>query len=82
MRCETPDASSANASDVLAVYKIYMDRINSERQTVWARNNTLLLINVVIIGLVVTKEEFLASSDAALKSQLILGGFGLLITTL
>ena len=32
-----------NSSDELAVFQAYVDLINSERETNWARNNALLV---------------------------------------
>jgi hypothetical protein len=41
---------SASSSDEIAVFQAYTDLINSERETLWARHNALLLINSLIIG--------------------------------
>jgi hypothetical protein len=44
------DADSANASDEIAIFQAYIDLINSERETTWARHNALLVANSLIIG--------------------------------
>ncbi len=41
---------SASSSDEIAVFQAYTDLINSERVTLWARHNALLLANSLIIG--------------------------------
>jgi hypothetical protein len=41
---------SASSSDEIAVFQAYIDLINSERETLWARHNALLLANSLIIG--------------------------------
>jgi hypothetical protein len=40
---------SASSSDEIAVFQAYTDLINSERETLWARHNALLLANSLII---------------------------------
>ena len=40
----------ASSSDGLAVFQAYIDLINSERETLWARHNALLLANSLILG--------------------------------
>ena len=40
----------ANPSDEIAVFQAYIDLINSERETIWARHNALLVANSLIIG--------------------------------
>jgi hypothetical protein len=44
------DADSATSSDEVAVFQAYVDLINSERETIWARHNALLVANSLIIG--------------------------------
>ena len=41
---------SASSSDEIAVFQAYTALINSERETLWARHNALLLANSLIIG--------------------------------
>jgi hypothetical protein len=41
---------SASSSDEIAVFQAYTSLINSERETLWARHNALLLANSLIIG--------------------------------
>ena len=40
----------ASSSDEIAVFQAYVDLINSERETLWARHNALLVANSLIIG--------------------------------
>lgn len=42
-------ADSASPSDEIAVFQAYVDRINSERETIWARHNALLVANSLIV---------------------------------
>lgn len=44
--------SVRKTSDVLAVYHSHVDILNSERETIWARNNALLVANTLLIGLI------------------------------
>ena len=39
-----------SSSDEIAIFQAYIDLINSERETLWARHNALLLANSLIIG--------------------------------
>ena len=41
---------SPSHSDEIAIFAAYIDLINSERETLWARHNALLLANSLIIG--------------------------------
>jgi hypothetical protein len=41
---------SSSSPDEVAVFQAYTDLINSERETLWARHNALLLVNSLIIG--------------------------------
>lgn len=41
---------SASSSDEIAVFQAYTSLINSERETLWARHNALLLANSLIMG--------------------------------
>jgi hypothetical protein len=43
-------APTASAPDEVVVFQSYTDLINSERETLWARHNALLLANSIIIG--------------------------------
>jgi hypothetical protein len=38
----------ASTSDEIAVFQAYIDLINSERETIWARHNALLVANSLI----------------------------------
>jgi hypothetical protein len=58
---------SASSSDEIAVFQAYTDLINSERETLWARHNALLLANSLIIGaLAISPTELWENTWAAL----------------
>ena len=42
--------TTASSADEIAVFEAYVSLINSERETLWARHNALLLANSLIIG--------------------------------
>lgn len=44
------DEDGTSAPDEIAVLQAYVDLINSERETIWARHNALLLANSLIVG--------------------------------
>ena len=44
------DEDGASSPDEIAVLQAYVDLINSERETIWARHNALLLANSLIVG--------------------------------
>jgi hypothetical protein len=44
------DKDSVISSDEIAIFQVYAGLINSERETLWARHNALLLANSLIIG--------------------------------
>jgi hypothetical protein len=44
------DKNSSSSSDEIAVFQAYASLINSERETLWARHNALLLANSLIMG--------------------------------
>jgi hypothetical protein len=44
------DKDPSTSSDEIAVFQVYASLINSERETLWARHNALLLANSLIIG--------------------------------
>jgi hypothetical protein len=44
------DKDSPNSPDEIATFEVYASLINSERGTLWARHNALLLANSLIIG--------------------------------
>jgi len=44
------DKDSPSSSDEIAVFQAYASLINSERETLWARHNALLLANSLIMG--------------------------------
>jgi hypothetical protein len=66
-----------NSSDELAVFQAYVDLINSERETNWARNNALLVANSLILGAMVASPTGLSGQQGL---TLLLLGAGFLIT--
>jgi hypothetical protein len=66
-----------NCSDELAVFQTYVDLINSERETIWARNNALLVANSLILGAIVASPSGLWEQRWVALSLL---GAGLFIT--
>ena len=70
-----PDAE--NCSDELAVFQAYVDLINSERETNWARNNAMLVANSLILGAIIASPSGL-SGPRGLTVALL--GAGFLIT--
>ena len=44
------EKDSSSSSDEIAVFQAYASLINSERETLWARHNALLLANSLIMG--------------------------------
>ena len=46
----TNEKSPPAEAEEFAVFQAYIDLINSERETLWARHNALLLANSLIIG--------------------------------
>jgi hypothetical protein len=78
------DADSANPSDEIAVFQAYIDLINSERETIWARHNALLVANSLIIGaLAISPAALWENKWAALAmigAGLFISGAWLIIT--
>jgi hypothetical protein len=70
---------STSTSDAITLFQAYVDLINSERETIWARHNALFVANSLIVGA-------LAISPAALWQNrwaaLSLLGAGLLISAI
>ena len=40
----------ADLSDKATLFQAYVDLVNSERETIWARHNALLVANSLIVG--------------------------------
>ena len=70
---ERQDPSSP---DELAVFQVYTDLVNSERETLWARHNALLLANSLILGSLAISPTSLRESKWATFAML---GAGLVI---
>ena len=68
---------SASSSDEIAVFQAYTSLINSERETLWARHNALLLANSLIIGALAISPTALWENKWAALAML---GAGLLIS--
>ena len=71
------DAESANSSEEIAVFQAYIDLINSERETIWARHNALLVANSLIIGALAISPTALWQNKWAALAMI---GAGLLIS--
>jgi len=67
----------ANSSDEIAVFQAYVDLINSERETIWARHNALLVANSLIIGALAISPAALWQNKWAALGMI---GAGLLIS--
>jgi hypothetical protein len=72
------DADSTNSSDEIAVFQAYVDLINSERETIWARHNALLVANSLIIGALAISPTALWEDEWAALGMI---GAGLFIST-
>lgn len=64
---------SAPSSHEIAVFQVYTDLINSERETLWARHNALLLANSLIIGALAISPAELWENQWAALAMLIAG---------
>lgn len=72
-----PGNDSASSPDEIAVFQAYISLINSERETLWARHNALLVANSLIIGaLAISPTSLWGKKWAALAMV----GAGLLIS--
>jgi hypothetical protein len=67
------DKSPAISSDEIAVFQAYVDLINSERETLWARHNALLLANSLIIGALAISPTALWQHEWAALAMLAAG---------
>lgn len=43
-------ARTSRSLDKATLFQAYVDLINSERETIWARHNALLVANSLIVG--------------------------------
>jgi hypothetical protein len=71
------DADSATSPDEIAVFQAYIDLINSERETIWARHNSLLVANSLIVGALAISPTALWENKWAALAMI---GAGLLIS--
>ena len=72
-----PEKAKADPSDEIVVFPAYVDLIDSERETIWARHNALLVANSLIVGaLAISPTALWANKWAALAMV----GAGLLIS--
>jgi hypothetical protein len=76
----------ASSSNEIAVFQAYVDLINSERETIWARHNALLVANSLITGaLAISPTALWQNKWAALgmiSAGLLISAAWLLITVL
>jgi hypothetical protein len=68
----------ADLSDKATLFQAYVDLINSERETIWARHNALLVANSLIVGAIAISPTALWTDEWAAVGLL---GAGLLIST-
>lgn len=67
----------ADLSDKATLFQAYVDLVNSERETIWARHNALLVANSLIVGaLAISPTAFWMSKWAPIAML----GAGLLIS--
>ena len=67
----------ADLSDKATLFQAYVDLVNSERETIWARHNALLVANSLIVGaLAISPAAFWTSKWAPIAML----GAGLLIS--
>jgi hypothetical protein len=59
--------------DDIAIFQAYTDLINSERETLWARHNALLLANSLIIGALAISPAALWDNQWAALAMLSVG---------
>jgi hypothetical protein len=79
-----PGKDSADSSDAIAIFNAYVDLINAERATVWARHNALLVANSLIVSALAISPAALWENEwavlAFLCAGLLISGAWLLIT--
>jgi hypothetical protein len=72
-----PGEDPTSSPDEIAVLQAYVDLINSERETIWARHNALLVANSLIIGALAISPTALWGNEWAALGMI---GAGLLIS--
>ena len=73
-----PPREPPDLSDKATLFQAYVDLINSERETIWARHNALLVANSLIVGALAVGPAALGTTRWA---GLAVIGAGLLIST-
>jgi hypothetical protein len=71
------DNEPADLADKATLFQAYVDLVNSERETIWARHNALLVANSLIVGALAISPTALWTSRWAPVAML---GAGVLIT--
>ncbi|HKQ54674.1 MAG TPA: hypothetical protein VJT12_02175 [Methyloceanibacter sp.] len=69
----TNEKPQASEIEEFAVFQAYIDLINSERETLWARHNALLLANSLIIGALAISPAALWENQLAALAMLAAG---------
>ena len=64
---------SASSPDEIAVLQAYVGLINSERETIWARHNALLLANSLIVGALTISQTALWQNKWAALAMIVAG---------
>jgi hypothetical protein len=72
-----PTCEPADLADKATLFQAYVDLINSERETIWARHNALLVANSLIVGALALSPQAFATSRWAAIAVI---GAGLLIS--
>jgi hypothetical protein len=70
----------AEALDETAVFRAYVDLINAERATMWARHNALLVANSLILSAIAISQTSRWIDLALIAAGLVISGAWLLIT--
>jgi hypothetical protein len=72
-----PSKQPADLADKATLFQAYVDLVNSERETIWARHNALLVANSLIVGALAISPAAFWTSKWAPVAML---GAGLLIS--
>ncbi len=73
-------SGSLSTSDAIAVFQAYVDLINSERETMWARHNALLVANSLIVGALTISPRNKFADLGLIAAGLVISGAWLVIT--
>jgi len=74
------DAKKASSPEERAVFQTYVDLINAERAAMWARHNTLLVANSLILSALAIAPTHKWADGALLAAGLLISSAWLVIT--